>query len=117
MLWRQRRMEEEVNVLNVLPDVAEERVRQEAKWGQQNHDPFAWMVILGEEFGEACQAALHFKFTCQEQLARGCVEAEDFAKLHAYREELVQTAAVAVAAIECLDRAEWEWGGNELGGQ
>lgn len=73
----------------VLGDVAKERKRQDAKWGQQNHDPHMWMVILGEEFGEACKEAYE-------------------GSLRKLRTELIQTAAVAVAAVECLDRGEWE---------
>ena len=68
----------------VLDEVALERQRQEDKWGQQNHEPFKWMTILMEEVGEAAKDALENKST--------------------YRDELVQAAAVAVAAIEGYDR-------------
>ena len=71
--------------VGALQDIMEERARQEAKWGEQNHYPHTWLVILGEEFGEACQAALEERFAD-------------------YRKELVQVAAVAIAAIECIDR-------------
>ena len=69
----------------VMIDINEERYRQDKKWREQNHDPFAWLVILGEEYGEACKEALE-ENNCD------------------YRKELVEVAAVAVAAIECLDR-------------
>lgn len=36
---------------NILREVSDERVRQDAKWGEQNHDPFKWLCILGEEVG------------------------------------------------------------------
>ncbi len=43
----------------VMSDVEHERFRQEAKWGERKNVPIAeWLVILGEEYGEACQAAL-----------------------------------------------------------
>ena len=29
-----------------LGDVLAERERQDAKWGEQNHDPFTWLTIL-----------------------------------------------------------------------
>lgn len=45
-------------LLEVWGDVSKERQRQEAKWGAQHHDPVVWLAILGEEFGEACQAAM-----------------------------------------------------------
>jgi NTP pyrophosphatase (non-canonical NTP hydrolase) len=80
----------------VLIDVLAERVRQERKWGEQNHDPFVYGAILSEEVGEAAQAALK---------AGG----EGGKTLADLRVELVQVAAVAVAFIECLDRGKWEW--------
>ena len=75
----------------VLSEVAAERNLQDDKWGEQDHGPAVWLTILGEEFGEACKAAL-------EGVPLG--ETED------YREELIQTAAVATAAVESLDRQE-----------
>ncbi len=75
---------------NILKEVQQERERQNAKWGEQNHHPFVWLGILGEEVGEANKAVLDHNF--------------DGKTLDNYREELVQVAAVAVAMIECLDR-------------
>jgi len=75
----------------VLAEVAAERVRQDAKWGVQNHKPPEWLSILGEEFGEVCRAV------CERLYAIG-LNPE-------YRLELIQTAAVAVAMVECYDRA------------
>ena len=76
----------------VLGEVAQERTRQDAKWGaNRNHHPFVWLAILGEEVGEANEAALESNFG-------GTATFEE------YRAELVQVAAVAVAAIEALDR-------------
>ena len=43
---------------NVMLEVQQERGRQERKWGTQHHTPFEWLAILGEEYGEACQAAV-----------------------------------------------------------
>lgn len=70
---------------NILEEIKQERERQEAKWGEQNHEPLLWNAILGEEFGEVSKSIL-------ERDTKN------------YREELIQVAAVAVAAIECLDR-------------
>ena len=80
---------------NALQDILFERRRQEERWGQQNHNPFTYLTILGEEYGEACQAALHDRF--------GGHHAGEL------REEMVQVAAVALAIVECLDRDEWNW--------
>jgi len=69
-----------------LRDIAIERTKQETKWGQQDHSPERWMVVLGEEYGESCEAVLKMDW-------------------NNYRHELVQVAAVAIAAIEAADRA------------
>lgn len=79
----------------VAHDVNHERVRQDGLWGEQNHDPFTWLAILGEEVGEAAKAALEIRF------GKG--------PLAHYREELVQVAAVACAMVECIDRGTWTW--------
>jgi NTP pyrophosphatase (non-canonical NTP hydrolase) len=73
----------------VLQAVAIERIRQDTKWGEQNHSPFGWIAILTEEVGEAAKAAL-----------------EGYASQ--YRDELIQVAAVAVAAVESLSRGNIE---------
>lgn len=81
-------------------DVCEERVRQDRKWGEQNHVFPIWLAILQEEIGEASQAWL-----------KATYEAETFSEARAHRtnlrEELVQSAAVMVAMIECGDRNRW----------
>jgi hypothetical protein len=76
--------------------VEDERIRQDDKWGEQNHDPFTWLAILGEEVGEANKAALEARFG-------------DEAWLEDYAQELIQVAAVAFAMIECLERRKWCW--------
>lgn len=79
--------------------VDNERNRQDAKWGEQNHEPPVWAAILGEEFGEYCQAANETVFDNgpAERIKGGT---ENMIK------ELTHVAAVAVGAIECLMRAE-----------
>lgn len=80
----------------VIKDVLNERTRQNGLWGEQNHNPETWLMILGEEVGEANKAALETKF------------AEIYKKVPAdytqFREELIQVAAVAIAMVECIDR-------------
>lgn len=91
----------------VIREVEDERRDQDYKWGQQDHNLVEWMTILTEEVGEAAKEACdyHFnnppkKFTCLSQ--------DDIQKkrLAAYRKELIQTAAVAIAMVESLDRNE-----------
>lgn len=79
--------------LRVLAEVTNERLQQEKTWGQQDHDNFMWLTILGEEYGEACEAAL--------ELIQHKTKALSTAHLRA---ELLQVAAVAVAHIETIDR-------------
>jgi len=76
----------------IFAEVSKERDRQEAKWGEQNHEPFTWLAILGEEVGEANQAAVQAFFD------------RDVEKWKRYDKELVQIAAVAVSMLECLAR-------------
>jgi hypothetical protein len=70
----------------VLVEVVSERDRQLTKWGEQQHHPGVWSLILAEELGEVAERALH----------------DDAAGI---RRELVQAAAVLVAWIEALDAA------------
>ncbi len=51
-----------------------------------------WLAILGEEVGEANQAAVQAYFD------------RDPEKWHRYEKELIQIAAVAVSMLECLAR-------------
>lgn len=72
-----------------LKAVRRVRVQQLSKWGVQEHDPKMWLAILGEEYGEIAKevAETHVKdFDCA-----------------AYRKELLHTAAIALAAVQCLD--------------
>jgi NTP pyrophosphatase (non-canonical NTP hydrolase) len=80
-----------VNTFATLLDVARERQRQDAKWGEQAHPPEWWLAILVEEVGEAAQEVLGIAYG-------------DAAKAHGdLRTELLHVAAVAVGAVEALD--------------
>lgn len=79
----------------VLQEIDDERLRQDVKWGEQNHSDLYWLGILVEEVGELSRRIIERK--CDDLLReRKC---DDL-----LREELVQCAAVAVAWLECLDR-------------
>lgn len=78
----------------IMVAILKERERQDAKWGfPQGRSLMEWMSILGEEYGEACQAAnkLNFGGGWQEE------------RRQHFREEVVQVAAVAVAILEELE--------------
>jgi NTP pyrophosphatase (non-canonical NTP hydrolase) len=80
----------------ILNEVADERIRQIEKWGEQNLRPSQWLAVLGEEYGEVCRAV------CEMELV--LTEKRDAKWWINYRMELVQLAAVAVQAVECFDR-------------
>lgn len=102
----------------VLADVGDERARQDAKWGQQDH-PNVW-PLLGNKFDIAAHqripTATRARALCDERHHDGvgswldiaveelCEAAEKGKDDIACREELVQLAAVCVAWIECIDR-------------
>ena len=106
----------------VLAEVAAERARQEAKWGQQNHADWTrttatsdlagvWPGGVGSHFkwitdykaaGKEGHALGYFDILMEE-----VAEAHDEARvgnIGALREEVIQVAAVAVAWVECIDR-------------
>lgn len=74
----------------VNEDVLAERNRQNGKWGLQRHVIGTWLAILGEEFGEVCQAA-------QSSLGLASVKETDADDLYT---ELIHVAAVASAIAE-----------------
>jgi len=74
-----------MNKDKIVKFIMAERARQDEKWGEQNHDIYKWLAILGEEVGEANKAALE----------------NDYSEL---MQELIQIGAVAVAMIESLER-------------
>lgn len=81
---------------DVLDEVYDERVKQDARFGEQNHHPFKWLSILTEEVGETAMAANDADAE-KDPISAKVLWAE-------YREELVQVAAVAVAMLESFDR-------------
>lgn len=79
---------------HVLLEVLKERMRQEEKWGEQDHSPEKWITILMEEVGEFSKEVL-------ENTHRASLPNDNL------RAELVQIAAVALAMLECHDRNNW----------
>ena len=74
-----------MNKSQIIKSILDERDRQDSKWGEQNHEIFKWLAILGEEVGEINKAALENQY--DETI-----------------KELIQTGAVVVAMIESLER-------------
>ena len=82
----------------VTDEIIAERDRQDVKWGIQHHVPVMWISILMEELGEAAKEANEAAFA-MHSAARNEYRQN-------YRRELIQVAAVAAAAIECLDKED-----------
>lgn len=75
-----------MNQQQVMQLIVDERARQDAKWGEQNHDDPTWYLILQEEGGEVAKAILERQ------------------QMEYLKEELVQMGAVIVAWLECFGR-------------
>ena len=78
----------------IIQKIIEERKKQDEKWGEQNHHPLLWFSIIGEEFGEMCQAFNDYTLSTTQ----------DYNKLEDMIQEAVQVAACCVAMIECIER-------------
>lgn len=73
------------NMNDVIGEVIDERKRQDEKWGADRElPPCEWLAIFGEEALEVYRGALAGEWDN-------------------YREELIQVAAVAIAAVESYD--------------
>lgn len=94
----------------IFDDVAAERKRQDAKWGEQNH-----LSVVVDMLGYSVDDEVSAKAQCDlatkmGNLTWGHIACEELAEaLNAAndtdrRAELVQLAAVVVAWIECIDR-------------
>ena len=85
-----------------IEKIIAERSNQDAKWGEQNHDDYVWLAILSEEVGEAAQAIL--KTNDPSDSGEGVWSDEHI------EVELIQSAAVILAWLECRERRKREEG-------
>ena len=74
-----------MNTDKIVKFIIAERARQDEKWGEQNHNIYKWLAILGEEVGEVNKAVLEDNY-------KDVID------------ELIQIGAVTVAMIESLER-------------
>lgn len=86
----------ELRILSPIEWVKEERQRQKKARGDQNHNAFKWFTILAEEFGEVAQVL--------EKRTEHRLGQDEY--LNELEYELIQVAAVAVAWVESIRRAE-----------
>ena len=84
--------------MSAIDLISAERQRQIAVWGEEKHDPFEWLAILGEEYGELCQAVNETYLMGQRYPQLGGVD--NIIK------EATHVGAVAAAIIEAFDKVE-----------
>lgn len=103
------------NAGTVLYEVARERGRQDAKWGEQDHPDGTGPKVYWVPISSSAECVVEdARYTCQFKADRGEVTWRDIALEEVaeaftatgtdLRAELVQVAAVAVAWIESIDR-------------
>jgi hypothetical protein len=92
----------------VLAEIADERDRQDAKWGEQNHPDGTGHQgdrVMSDYLRTRCQRRFEqgagtWRDILQEEMGEAYAESEP-ANL---RSELIQLAAVVVAWVEAIDR-------------
>jgi NTP pyrophosphatase (non-canonical NTP hydrolase) len=92
--WPKERLAQFLRHVPQIADIMQERVRQDNKFGPQDRPPVEWFLILSEEVGEVAKECVEIQFND---------EAHPYANLANYRKELVETAAVALAALLNFD--------------
>lgn len=75
--------------------VMAERIKQDEKWGVNDHQPIEWLSILMEEVGELATAVIRYTLGTHKQREKELGE------------ELIQCAAVCKAMWECGKRNKW----------
>lgn len=82
-------------VLQVLEEVRQEREHQDKKWGGPNHDdkhtPYDWSAFIISYLGESVSEFVN---------ESGRVES----RLRTFRYNMIKIAALAIAAVEYVDR-------------
>lgn len=76
----------------IVDDMISERSRQDEKFGEQNHDYSVWSTIIGEEYGEMCQAINDFRLNPTPDTEQNIYT------------ESIQTMATCMAMLECMER-------------
>lgn len=89
----------ELHNTDAMHSVVFERMRQDKKWGEQNHNPERYLLVIAEEFGEVAKSILHTLYGGTE------------AGIERIRKELVEVSASALAAVESIDRGLFAWAG------
>lgn len=83
-----------INRVRALTMIAQRRYEQIEKWGEQYHTWSEWATILGEEYGELCEAI-------NETVLNNATKPE-LGGLENMVDEVVDVAAVALQILEIL---------------
>lgn len=83
-----------INRNKIFDMIDKERSRQDKKFGKPDCSLYEWMGILGEEYGELCEAVNESIFRDENKKTPEMGEKDNIIK------EAVQVAAVAVEIIE-----------------
>ena len=83
-----------INRARALTLIAQRRYEQFEKWGEQEHTWSEWATILGEEYGELCEAI-------NETVLNNATKPE-LGGLENMVNEVVDVAAVALQMLEYL---------------
>lgn len=83
-----------INRVRALTMIAQRRYEQLEKWGEQDHTWSEWATILGEEYGELCEAI-------NETVLNNATKPELGGSENMVN-EVVDVAAVALQILECL---------------
>ena len=95
---------------NILGEVANERDAQTERWGQQNHPWFLRLTRWADHNDSEAAKADVDRLTEKGRLDFAGILTEEYLEaleaetIEEAREELIQVAAVCVAAVESIDR-------------
>lgn len=73
----------------VSESIIRERKAQNEKWGKQSHTIPEWLMILSEEFGEACKIGNEVYFRN--------------GNMRQFRQEIIHTGTVTLAILEAIE--------------
>ena len=95
--------------MTVLTEVLEERERQIFKYGDPDLSVVEFISLITEELGEAATAANDYHHQLPYEMDGETFEYDrnpmiQQSRIRKYRQELVQVAAMAVQAVETLDK-------------
>lgn len=104
----------------IYAELHQELLRQDAKWGQQNHPSVpGWSELVNSStvthFFQHVKCERSAKIQCDEAFGKGLgtwahIEVEELAEVidakddAARRQELIQLAAVCIQHVACIDR-------------